>query len=209
MRIIISLLSCVSYQDITDNACQSQSTCTYAYGYGDGSSTKGTIAHETLTLGTNSISNIGFGCGDDNTGTFSGSGGLVGLGQGPVSLPSQLRSTIPEVFSYCLVNWDAATTTTSTIMFGGSATTSALKNTPILANPNYPTYYYVGITGVSVGSQKLNIPASAFAFDQQGDGGSIIDSGTTLTYWVTNVYSVIVEVSQATLLILNRLQVAQ
>ena len=156
-------------------------TCTYAYAYGDGSNTRGDLAYETVTLDA-AVSHIGFGCGHNQQGSFTGADGLVGLGQGPLSLPSQLSPSVAKIFSYCLVDQSIGTSS-SPITFGNAAENSAAKYTPLLTNAPNPTYYYVGVTGISVGSTRVSIPSSAFRIQADGTGGVILDSGTTLTYW--------------------------
>lgn len=70
--------------------------------YGDGSRTSGNFATDTVSFGSSgSVPNMAIGCGHDNEGLFVASDGLLGLGGGPLSLPSQIKATS---FSYCLVN---------------------------------------------------------------------------------------------------------
>lgn len=71
-------------------------TCEYTIKYGDGSISQGDLSLKTLTLDFTSGSSISFpktviGFGHNNTLSFEGkSSGLVGLGNGPVSLINQL-----------------------------------------------------------------------------------------------------------------------
>ena len=179
---------------------------------------------------------VAIGCGHNNEGSFSGAGGLVGLGQGPLSLNSQLKPAISDTFSYCLVSFSAAATTTSPITFGSDSSTTgrrhsgprkystpaaaaigttnepssssrlrprkssgAMQYTPIVTNKQNPTYYYVNVEGVSVGGQRLAIDAaSVFGLDAGGRGGTILDSGTTLTYWQSSAFNAITAVSSST-----------
>ncbi|CAN0829696.1 Aspartic proteinase CDR1 [Linum grandiflorum] len=112
--------------------CQSHGDiCQYQATYGDGSHTKGDIATETLALGTAAelsyvaFPNMIFGCGHDNTGIFSPKGaGIIGLGEGPASLISQLGPSVGGKFSYCMVPYDATPETTSTMHFGQKAVVS-------------------------------------------------------------------------------------
>lgn len=50
------------------------------------------------------------------------------------------------------------------------------------------TYYYLNLTGISVGAAALPIPPGAFALRADGTGGLIIDSGTTITSLVDAAY---------------------
>lgn len=177
-----SKLSCSS--DLC--AALPQSTCSdgcdYLYTYGDYSSTQGVMGTETFTFGKVSIPKIGFGCGEDNEGDgFSQGAGLVGLGRGPLSLVSQLKE--PK-FSYCLTSIDE--TQESILLMGSIASVNkslgAIKTTPLIHNPSQPSFYYLSLKGISVGSTRLPIKESTFALEDDGTGGLIIDSGTTITY---------------------------
>lgn len=124
-----------------------------------------------------------FGASVYNTGTFGDTGGegILGLGQGPVSMPSQLGSVLGNKFSYCLVDWLSAGSETSTMYFGDAAVPSGeVQYTPIVPNADHPTYYYIAVQGISVGGSLLDIDQSVYEIDSGGSGGTIIDSGTTI-----------------------------
>ncbi|CAB4296008.1 unnamed protein product [Prunus armeniaca] len=78
--------------------------CRYEASYGDGSYTEGTLALETLTLGSTLIQNVAIGCGHMNRGMFVGAAGLLGLGGGPMSFVGQLAGQTGGAFTYCLVS---------------------------------------------------------------------------------------------------------
>ncbi|CAM6117674.1 unnamed protein product [Calypogeia fissa] len=63
--------------------------------------------------------------------------------------------------------------------------------TPLLKNTPVDTFYYVNITGVSVGGELVKIPETAWQVDMDGYGGTIIDSGTTLSYFRQEAYDAI------------------
>ncbi|CAM6096057.1 unnamed protein product [Calypogeia fissa] len=173
--------------------CSTQQTCLYQYAYGDQSSTQGDLASETVTLtsttGTSlSFPNVAFGCGHRNQGTFQSADGLVGLGQGPLSLVSQLGSNIGNVFSYCLVDFYSATTRTSPLLLGSTGGTGMMY-TPLITNDFNPTFYYVTVTGITVGGIALSYPSAAFDIDATGAGGMILDSGTTVTQMDSRAYT--------------------
>ncbi|KAM7517969.1 hypothetical protein LguiB_016931 [Lonicera macranthoides] len=168
--------------------------CEYMYSYGDYSSTQGLMATETFTFGKVAVEKIGFGCGDDNEGSgFSQGGGLVGLGRGPLSLVSQLGE--PK-FSYCLTSIDDSKST-STLLLGSLASgvnsTSKSISTPLKKNSLQPSFYYLTLEGITVGDTKLNIEKSTFALNEDGSGGVIIDSGTTITYLEESAFDLVKE----------------
>ncbi|CAK9206712.1 unnamed protein product [Sphagnum jensenii] len=170
--------------------CVGTGPCDYTYGYGEGTQTSGIVAYETFTftaldLSSFPIEHITFGCGQNETlNGFPGIDGLVGLGQGSFSLPSQLSlvSGFTDIFSYCLIPFASTTANYSTFYFGVPETNISTY-TPIYGNAVVPsaTYYYVNVTGISVGDVLLDIPADFFYISTDGSGGIIFDSGTTLT----------------------------
>ena len=160
--------------------------CEYRYSYGDHSSTQGVLATETFTFGDASVSKIGFGCGEDNRGrAYSQGAGLVGLGRGPLSLISQLG--VPK-FSYCLTSIDDSKGI-STLLVGSEATVKSAIPTPLIQNPSRPSFYYLSLEGISVGDTLLPIEKSTFSIQDDGSGGLIIDSGTTITYLKDNAFA--------------------
>ncbi|KAL2461648.1 Protein ASPARTIC PROTEASE IN GUARD CELL 1 [Abeliophyllum distichum] len=165
------------------SACRTD-TCLYQVSYGDGSYTVGDFVTETVSFGTSgSVANVAVGCGHDNEGLFVGAAGLLGLGGGSLSLPSQIKATS---FSYCLVDRDA--NSASTLEFN-SARPGDSVIAPLLKNSRMGTFFYVGLTGLSVGGQMLEIPTSTFEIDSDGRGGIIVDSGTAVTRLQTAAYN--------------------
>lgn len=162
--------------------------CEYQVSYGDGSFTVGDLARETMTFRGAKVGNVALGCGHDNEGLFVGAAGLLGLGRGGLSFPSQTASRFANKFSYCLVDRDN-TGSSSFLMFGPSALPRSALYTPLLSNPKFNTFYYVQLSGISVGGRRLSsIPASVFRPDGSGNGGVIIDSGTSVTRLVQSAY---------------------
>ncbi|KAK9278812.1 hypothetical protein L1049_028391 [Liquidambar formosana] len=182
-----------SYSPLTcdSSACRSLEfqlcmggTCVYDVSYGDGSSTTGDLVSETASFGSSgSVPKIAIGCGHLNQGLFVGSAGLLGLGGDALSLTSQIKASS---FSYCLVDRDA--TSSSTLDFNtprpGDSVTA-----PLHRNSRAATFYYVGLTGLSVDGELLSIPSSDFDISSSGNGGIIVDSGTTITRLQTQVYN--------------------
>ncbi|EER96835.1 hypothetical protein BDA96_02G233100 [Sorghum bicolor] len=170
-----------------------QKTCVYQYFYGDSASTAGVLANETFTFGTNdtrvTLPRISFGCGNLNAGSLANGSGMVGFGRGSLSLVSQLGS--PR-FSYCLTSF--LSPVRSRLYFGAYATlnstnASTVQSTPFIINPALPTMYFLNMTGISVGGNRLPIDPAVLAInDTDGTGGTIIDSGTTITYLAEPAY---------------------
>ncbi|KAK1298349.1 Protein ASPARTIC PROTEASE IN GUARD CELL 1 [Acorus calamus] len=176
--------------------------CPYFYWYGDRSNTTGDFATETFTVNLTgsgasaSVEGFMFGCGHWNRGLFHGAAGLLGLGRGPLSFASQMRSLYGHAFSYCLVDRDADLSVSSKLVFGedpGLLAHPNLNYTSFVAGSENPvdTFYYVDVKTIMVGGEAVQIPADALRISAEGAGGTIIDSGTTLSYFAEPVYEAI------------------
>ncbi|KAJ1291201.1 hypothetical protein BS78_02G300200 [Paspalum vaginatum] len=169
--------------------------CMFNQTYGTGW-TAGVQGSETFTFGAGPadqarVPGVAFGCSNASSSDWSGSAGLVGLGRGSLSLVSQLGA---GSFSYCLTPFQD-TNATSTLLLGPSAalngSTTGVRSTPFVAGPDrapMSTYYYLNLTGISLGATALPISPDAFALKADGTGGLIIDSGTTITSLVNAAY---------------------
>ncbi|CAN8256698.1 unnamed protein product [Cochlearia groenlandica] len=151
----------------------SPSNCLYGTAYGDKSFTTGTLAKEKFTLTTsNVVDGVTFGCGENNQGLFKGTAGLLGLGRGKFSFPSQTTTTYNNIFSYCL---PSSSDKVGHLTFGSEEISNSVKYTPISSSSS-TTFYGLDIEAISVGDQKLDIPLTVFS-----SPGAIIDSGTVIT----------------------------
>ncbi|KAE9452126.1 hypothetical protein C3L33_15973, partial [Rhododendron williamsianum] len=54
-----------------------------------------------------------------------------------------------------------------------------------------PTFYYLSLEGITIGSTTLPINKTTFALNADGSGGLIIDSGTTFTYLAQSAYNLV------------------
>ncbi|KAJ1437934.1 Xylanase inhibitor, C-terminal [Sesbania bispinosa] len=162
-------------KELATESCRNHE-CEYEVMYGDGSTTHGILVTETVTLGnTGSVNRVPMGCGHANQGLFVGAAGIVGLGRGPLSFLYEANATS---FSYCLVNRDS--NKSSTLDFNSPVPSDSVR-TQLVRNPKLDTFYYVGVTGMSVGGRKVPIPPSTFKIQPSGNGGIIVDSGTSIT----------------------------
>ncbi|KAL9320485.1 hypothetical protein ACSQ67_012324 [Phaseolus vulgaris] len=161
--------------------CNKNKVCQYQVSYGDGSFTFGDFSTETLTFRRTRVTRVALGCGHDNEGLFIGAAGLLGLGRGRLSFPVQTGRRFNQKFSYCLVD-RSASAKPSSVVFGDSAVSRTARFTPLLQNPKLDTFYYVELLGISVGGTPVRgLSASLFRLDSAGNGGVIIDSGTSVT----------------------------
>ncbi|PNX92733.1 aspartic proteinase nepenthesin-2-like protein [Trifolium pratense] len=196
----------VTSPDPPQPSCKAEEnqTCPYFYWYGDSSNTTGDFALETFTVNLTKpngktelkiVENVMFGCGHWNRGLFHGAAGLLGLGRGPLSFASQLQNLYGHSFSYCFVDRNSNSSVSSKLIFG--------ENKELLRNHNLNftsfvggkenTFYYVEIKSIMVGGEVLNIPQETWNLSSEGVGGTIIDSGTTLTYFAEPAYEIIKE----------------
>ncbi|KAH7372733.1 hypothetical protein KP509_17G018300 [Ceratopteris richardii] len=176
--------------------------CTFSFSYTDRSTSAGHLVFESLIMGNNrQAQNVVIGCGRRYEGpNFDKAGGVLALGQGPLSLPTQFaaRFGYSDKFSYCLTDFLGADSVVGSLAFGGSSLHSAdVQYTPLLSNPSGRTFYYVGVKAVKVGDVELDIPAELWAIDSNGAGGTIVDSGTTLAQFVQPAYNMIRDAFQA------------
>lgn len=189
--------------------CKSENqSCPYFYWYGDGSNTTGDFSLETFTVNLTTpngksefkhVENVMFGCGHWNRGLFHGAAGLLGLGRGPLSFASQMQSLYGHSFSYCFVDRNSDASVSSKLIFG--------EDKELLSHPNLnftsfaggkennpvDTFYYVQIKSIIVDGEVLKIPEETWHLSAEGAGGTIIDSGTTLTYFAEPAYEIIKE----------------
>ncbi|XXG62565.1 hypothetical protein AAC387_Pa05g0898 [Persea americana] len=166
----------------------------YSILYGSGS-TAGILLSETLVFPERRVENFGVGCSLLSTRQPAG---IAGFGRGPSSLPSQLGLTR---FAYCLLSHSYDDTTNFSSLVLDDATTrrtadsgeKGLQHTPFLknpaaGNPSFSVYYYVGLRKVTVGGKDVGIPYRFLHPGSDGNGGTIVDSGTTFTFMEGHVF---------------------
>jgi hypothetical protein len=152
------------------------SQCQYEVDYLDGSFTKGMLVLETLKFGSICIQNVFFGCGHSNNFMLPTIHDLVGLGGGPLSLPTQLwLRGLAGMFSCCLLGSVGGSLGWLKFSVLGVVPHAGIGWIPLLTNPKKRIYYFVGLSGLGIGDMRLSIPESSFI------GGGIIDFGTTYT----------------------------
>ncbi|KAE9621350.1 putative nepenthesin [Lupinus albus] len=174
--------------------CSSQNQCTYRFSYLDTSITQGLLALDTITLQSSSggvipLQYMIFGCGHNNSGGFDEKVmGIVGLGQGPLSLISQIGPSFGgRRFSYCLVPYYADYNLPSIMSFGSGSEVigDGVVSTPLIKKES-KSFYYVTLQGISVGDTYLS-------FHSSSKGNMIIDSATTFTILPQKLYDQLVE----------------
>lgn len=188
-----------------------KSTCyrpcpSFAYTYGEGV-VSGILTRDTLRVHGSSpsgafreIPKFCFGCVGS---TYREPIGIVGFGKGPLSLPSQL-GFLQKGFSHCFLPFKFANNPniSSPLIVGDQAISfkDHMQFTPMLKCPFYPNFYYIGLEAITVNniiSASAEVPLSLKEFDSLGNGGMLIDSGTTYTHLPEPLYSDLLNVLQS------------
>uniref|UniRef100_A0A0E0E191 Peptidase A1 domain-containing protein n=1 Tax=Oryza meridionalis TaxID=40149 RepID=A0A0E0E191_9ORYZ len=173
-----------------DLCSEDNTTCLYLVRYGDDSSTTGVLSRDTLALtSSRALPGFPFGCGTRNLGDFGRVDGLLGLGRGELSLPSQAAASFGAVFSYCL---PSSNSTTGYLTIGAAATAPAAdagaapQYTAMVRKPQFPSFYFVELVAIDIGGYVLPVPPAVFT-----RGGTLLDSGTVLTYLPAQAYALL------------------
>jgi hypothetical protein len=185
-----TLISCETIQCklLQNSSCSVDGYCKYKISYNDGAYTEGVFINETISFESSGwVNRVSLGCGHSNQGTFVGSTGTFGLGRGPLSFLSRINVSS---MSYCLVdhNWVYSS---ASLEFNSPSYNDNSFNAKLLKNPKMEDLYYVGFTGVSVGSERITIPNSTFTIDPYGNGGMIVSTGTIITRLETEAYNAV------------------
>ncbi|CAL4905849.1 unnamed protein product [Urochloa decumbens] len=178
--------------------------CAVAAGYGAGS-VVGVLGTEAFAFASGTTARLAFGCvlaSELTPGSLDGASGIIGLGRGALSLVSQLGDGGgANKFSYCLTPYLRGAAAKPSQLFVGASAGGGLNggapvtSVPFAENPEeYPfsSFYYLPLTGITVGKTKLAVAASAFARRRVAAGmwagGVVIDSGSPFTTLVDVAY---------------------
>ncbi|XP_024995056.1 probable aspartyl protease At4g16563 [Cynara cardunculus var. scolymus] len=200
-------------ESIEMSECHNYSCPSFYYAYGDGSFVA-RLYKDNLEIPMSSppslvIKNFTFGCAHESLGEPIG---VAGFGRGALSLPAQLAVFSPHLgtqFSYCLVSHSFETERLrqpSPLILGrvdsvGSENKAKrvptsqpddFAYTPMLENSKHPYYYYVGLEAITVGNHRLPAPENMKTIDRKGNGGMVVDSGTTYSMLPEEFYNSVV-----------------
>lgn len=172
--------------------CNRKEICpAYMLQYGSGS-TSGLLLSETLNFPEGDVTDFVVGCSILSTRQPSG---IAGFGRGPASLPSQMGL---KKFSYCLVShrFDDTPVSSELILVRKSSDDAGISYTKFRENPvtsqsSFKEYYYINLRRITVGGKTVKIPYGYLVPGSDGNGGTIIDSGTTFTFMDGHVYNLV------------------
>ncbi|KAL9247644.1 hypothetical protein vseg_021057 [Gypsophila vaccaria] len=66
----------------------------------------------------------------------------------------------------------------------------SMLSTPLLEFQPHP-FYYLSLNDISVNRVPMHVPQHFFAVKPDNSGGTIIDSGTTYTYLLSDIYKIV------------------
>ncbi|XP_028789805.1 probable aspartyl protease At4g16563 [Neltuma alba] len=183
-------------QDCKPNGRNCSQICpAYIIQYGLGS-TAGFLLLENLDFPGKIVPDFLVGCSILSTRQPAG---IAGFGRGPESLPSQMGLTR---FSYCLLphRFDDSSKSSELILHSASskAKTNGFSYAPFQSNPSannsaFRQYYYISLRKVIVGGKQVKIPHKMLQPDSQGNGGCIVDSGSTFTFMEKPVFDLVAQ----------------
>uniref|UniRef100_A0A7N0V1C1 Peptidase A1 domain-containing protein n=1 Tax=Kalanchoe fedtschenkoi TaxID=63787 RepID=A0A7N0V1C1_KALFE len=169
----------------------SQACPAYIIQYGSGA-TSGLLLLENLDFPERVVPDFLIGCS-----IFSNRQpeGIAGFGRGPTSLPVQMGL---KKFSYCLLShkFDDAPKSSDLVLDSGNGKVAGVRYTPFRKNPvgsntAFQEYYYVTLRRIIVGQKILKIPYKFLVPGSDGNGGTIVDSGSTFTFMDKRVHNLV------------------
>ncbi|KAI3982330.1 hypothetical protein MKX01_037863 [Papaver californicum] len=202
-------------ESIEMSECSSFPCPSFYYAYADGSFVarlyRDDLSLEPMSSSTTAqqqslhLKNFTFGCA--NT-ALAEPIGVAGFGGGSLSLPAQLATFSPELgnrFSYCLIshsfNFDLIRKPNPLILgryddqkekkTSDDGVVSEFIYTPMLDNPKHPYNYCVGLEAIQIGNTKIDTPMSLKRVNSKGNGGTVVDSGTTFTMLPSVVFEAV------------------
>ncbi|KAM7475833.1 hypothetical protein LguiB_023076 [Lonicera macranthoides] len=155
--------------------------------YGDGSYTSGQLGCDCLVFGATSLNKFVFWCGWNNKGLFGGASGLMGLGRSNLSLVSQTYDMFGGSFSYCLPSTE--TDSLGSLILGGDSSiynnSTPISYTKMVQNPQLPTFYFLNLTGITIGGVELQATVDIPTIRMQFEGNTeLIVDLTRIFYFI-------------------------
>ncbi|KAF2311782.1 hypothetical protein GH714_026686 [Hevea brasiliensis] len=177
--------------------------CLYNYSYYGDRSASGVFANETVTVGLHGhhkivLYHVLFGCTESSRLPPPFPDGVMGLGFSSISFAMRLADMFGNKFSYCLVDHLSPSNLNNYLSFGEPqhSKPQKMQYTELILH-NSDVFYWVNVSGISVGDKMLNIPPETWNITN--GGGAIIDSGTTLTLLAEAAYAAVMDAFIGTL----------
>ncbi|CAN6547475.1 unnamed protein product [Malus baccata var. baccata] len=168
--------------------CDPSNNCKFSHEYLDGIKVARLIGIKNFTFdasdkGISTVTNVVFGCAHDNDGYNGQPSGLVGLGPSNISLANHMGSK----FSYCIGSIRDLNYPHNKLVLGDGVKIEG-TSTPIQV---YNELYYLTLESISLTERRLEIDPEIFKRTESGSGGTVIDSGTTVTFLATGAHVVL------------------
>ena len=166
--------------------------------YLEGSAAIGFFANETVLVGlTNGrkrkLRHVLIGCTESirgDQGSFKGADGVLGLGFAKYTFTTKAAEEFGGKFSYCLVDHLSPKNISNYVVFGQNRIETSLlrgiQRTNLILGGVFGPLYGVNVLGISIGGMLLKIPPAVW--DENLGGGTILDSGTSLTFLAEPAY---------------------
>eukprot|EP00271_Cylindrocystis_brebissonii_P023281 TRINITY_DN9582_c0_g1_i2.p1 TRINITY_DN9582_c0_g1~~TRINITY_DN9582_c0_g1_i2.p1 ORF type:complete len:799 (+),score=117.48 TRINITY_DN9582_c0_g1_i2:272-2668(+) len=189
----------------------SDPSCQYSLSYYEGSVTSGNLYTDQVGLslgnghGTQSVAaTLYLGCGEyqlvSSYETRAIAGGVLGLGRGELSLPSQLfaASVIStDSFSLCLEG-DPTASIAGLLSLGAAAFPSGVSGASMaMLGSSASSQYWFQPTSMVLGNRALATPSFVFFVNVSKHLGAILDSGTPFTFLQLTVFNSFVSTFRA------------
>ncbi|ESQ45521.1 hypothetical protein EUTSA_v10010198mg [Eutrema salsugineum] len=162
------------------NCDDDKEQCVYEREYAEHSSSKGVLGEDLISFGNESQltpQRAVFGCETVETGDLYSqrADGIIGLGQGDLSLVDQLvdKGLISNSFGLCYGGMDIGG---GSMVLGGFTYPADMVFTD--SDPDRSPYYNIDLTGIRVAGKQLSLNSRVF----DGEHGAVLDSGTTYAY---------------------------
>nr|DAD25442.1 TPA_asm: hypothetical protein HUJ06_026906 [Nelumbo nucifera] len=136
--------------------------------------------------------------------------GILGLGYSPNSFATKVLQVFGSKFSYCLVDHLSPRNVSNYLVFGRNHIVNVnppeMQYTELMVGKVLP-YYAVNVIGISIGGVLLRIPLSVWNLDK--NGGTILDSGTSLTLLVEPAYRLVIDALKVALIMYKKAEVPE
>ncbi|XP_043694576.1 aspartic proteinase PCS1-like [Telopea speciosissima] len=177
-------------------SCDQNRLCHYSYFYADGTLAEGNLVREKIAFSScQTTPPLILGCAREST--DASTEGILGMNLGRLSFAAQAKIS---KFSYCVPvrpNRMVASPPVGSFYLGENPSSGGFRYVDLLTfdrsqsqrMPNFdPLAYTVGMEGIRIGMNRLDIPRSVFRPDAGGAGQTMIDSGTEFTFLVEAAY---------------------
>ncbi|OMO88964.1 Peptidase A1 [Corchorus olitorius] len=198
----------LSYSFVLGSCNSPTAPCSYDYSYEDGTRTIGIFGNDTVKIGLSGgqkikMTDVLIGCSERTEGhrfeREKDINGILGLGFNFHSFAYRGAKKFGNKFSYCLVDHMSPRSLVNYLVFGGidGSPLPNMQYTQLVFSFHDP-FYGLNVSGISVNGTMLDIPY-IWDVNINSDGGTILDSGMSLTYMPKPVFNAVMEAFKAPL----------